>query len=216
MELTAELEEDEEVAALAIHSRLLQLQYAWRVGMEPRGSRRGSPPRPRRSRRGADDLHSLALLKVATAVRPGPRPPRAEAGSRPSARRSSSPTAPATGTCGWRCAGAGAYAYLCAADFDGFERILDEMLEMVGDDGSVGADIVLGSPIAWGLMGKGMVRRERLEFEEAEELFERALEVAAGGGRPGDGELDPQQPGEPGDPPRTRRRRWRSPAATSS
>jgi len=52
------------------------------------------------------------------------------------------------------------------------------MLEIVGDDGSVGAGIVLGSPIAWGLMGKGMVRRERLEFEQAEELFERALESA--------------------------------------
>jgi len=52
------------------------------------------------------------------------------------------------------------------------------MLEIVGDDGSVGANIVLGSPIAWGLMGKGMVRREKLEFEEAEALFERALEAA--------------------------------------
>jgi tetratricopeptide (TPR) repeat protein len=52
------------------------------------------------------------------------------------------------------------------------------MLEIVGDDGSVGAGIVLGSPIAWGLMGKGMIRRERLEFEAAEELFERALEAA--------------------------------------
>ena len=74
--------------------------------------------------------------------------------------------------------GAGAYAYLCVADFEGFERILDEMLEIGGGDSSVGANIVLGSPIAWGLMGKGMVRREKLEFEAAEALFERALEAA--------------------------------------
>ncbi|HET7573660.1 MAG TPA: hypothetical protein VFJ99_00950, partial [Solirubrobacterales bacterium] len=54
----------------------------------------------------------------------------------------------------------------------------DEVLELVGDDGSVGAGIILGSPIAWGLMGKGMVRREKLEFEAAEEFFERALQIA--------------------------------------
>jgi tetratricopeptide (TPR) repeat protein len=74
--------------------------------------------------------------------------------------------------------GAGAYAYLCVADFEGFEQILDEMLEIVGDDGSVGSGIILGSPIAWGLMGKGMIRRERLEFDEAEDLFDRALVAA--------------------------------------
>jgi tetratricopeptide (TPR) repeat protein len=74
--------------------------------------------------------------------------------------------------------GAGAYAYLCNADFEGFERILDEMLEIADGDGSVGSGLVFGSPIAWGLMGKGMVRREKLEFEAAEELFERALQAA--------------------------------------
>jgi hypothetical protein len=33
MELVDELDEDEETAAMAVHSRLLQLQYAWRIGM---------------------------------------------------------------------------------------------------------------------------------------------------------------------------------------
>jgi len=124
-----------------------------------------------------DDLHSLALLKVATAVRPGLEhygPDWLEA------VRETVELADRSGDRHLRAAvrGAGAYAHLCNADFEGFERILDEMLEIVGDDGSVGANIVLGSPIAWGLMGKGMVRRERLEFEEAEELFERALQIA--------------------------------------
>jgi tetratricopeptide (TPR) repeat protein len=73
---------------------------------------------------------------------------------------------------------AGAYAFLCAGDFAGFEQTLDEMLEIVGDDGAVGTGIVLGSPVAWALMGKGMVRREQLEFDEAERLFDRALHVA--------------------------------------
>jgi class 3 adenylate cyclase/tetratricopeptide (TPR) repeat protein len=176
MELTEELDEDEEVANLAIHSRLLQLQYAWRVGMgrdeEERLAREAEAIATRQN-----DLHSLALLKVATAVRPGlPH----HGPTWLAAVRETVELADRSGDRHLRAAvrGAGAYAYLCSADFEGFERILDEMLEIVGDDGSVGAGIVLGSPIAWGLMGKGMVRREKLEFEAAEELFERALESA--------------------------------------
>jgi class 3 adenylate cyclase/tetratricopeptide (TPR) repeat protein len=176
MELVAELPEDEETANLAIHSRLLQLQYAWRIGMSREEQERLAAEAEEIATRN-DDLHSLALLKVATAVRPGLEhygPDWLEA------VRETVELADRSGDRHLRAAvrGAGAYAYLCCADFEGFERILDEMLEIVGDDGSVGANIVLGSPIAWGLMGKGMVRRERLEFEEAEELFERALQSA--------------------------------------
>jgi len=176
MELTDALEEDEEVAALAIHSRLLQLQYAWRVGMSREEEGRLAAEAEEIAKR-QNDLHSLVLLKVATAVRPGlPHhgPDWIEA------VRETVELADQTGDRHLRAAvrGAGAYAYLCVADFEGFERILDEMLAIVGDDGSVGAGIILGSPIAWGLMGKGMIRREKLEFEQAEELFEQALRAA--------------------------------------
>jgi adenylate cyclase len=176
MELVDGLEEDEETAAMAVHSRLLQLQYAWRIGMSREEEERlASEAEAIATRR--NDLHSLALLKVATAVRPGlPHhgPTWLEA------VRETVELADRSGDRHLRAAvrGAGAYAYLCSADFEGFERILDEMLEIVGDDGSVGAGIVLGSPIAWGLMGKGMIRREKLEFEAAEALFDRALEAA--------------------------------------
>jgi class 3 adenylate cyclase/tetratricopeptide (TPR) repeat protein len=176
MELVAELDEDEETAALAVHSRLLQLQYAWRIGMSREEEGRLAAEAAEVATR-QNDLHSLALLKVATAVRPGLEhhgPTWIEE------VRETVELADRSGDRHLRAAvrGAGAYAYLCVADFEGFERILDEMLEIVGDDGSVGAGIVLGSPIAWGLMGKGMVRREKLEFEQAEELFERALQAA--------------------------------------
>jgi tetratricopeptide (TPR) repeat protein len=73
---------------------------------------------------------------------------------------------------------AGAYAFLCTADFDGYEAMLDEVLELADGDRTVGAGVILGSPTGWAVMGKGMVRRERAQFEEAEELFERALRVA--------------------------------------
>jgi len=177
MELTAELDaEDEEVAALAVHSRLLQLQYAWRVGMSRSEETRLAAEAEEVATR-QDDLHSLVLLKVATAVRPG-LPHHGPAWIE--AVDETIELADRSGDRHLRAAvrGAGAYAYLCVADFAGFERILDEMLEIVDGDGSVGANIVLGSPIAWGLMGKGMVRREKLEFEQAEALFERALEAA--------------------------------------
>jgi class 3 adenylate cyclase/tetratricopeptide (TPR) repeat protein len=176
MELTADVEENEEVAALAIHSRLLQLQYAWRVGMS-REEESALAAEAEKIAKRQNDLHSLVLLKVATAVRPG-LPHYGPAWIE--AVRETVELADQTEDRHLRAAvrGAGAYAYLCSADFEGFEQILDEMLEIVGEDGSVGSGIVLGSPIAWGLMGKGMIRRERLEFAEAEELFERALQVA--------------------------------------
>ena len=176
MELTAGLDENEEVAALAIHSRLLQLSYAWRVGMGREEEERLASEAEEIATR-QDDLHSLALLKVSTAVRPGLEH---HADTWLAAVRETVELADRAGDVHLRVAirGAGAYAYLTAGDFDGFEAAIDEMLELVGDDRSVGAGIILGSPIAWGLMAKGMVRRERIEFDEAEELFDRALRIA--------------------------------------
>jgi class 3 adenylate cyclase/tetratricopeptide (TPR) repeat protein len=176
MELIDGLEEDEETAAMAVHSRLLQLQYAWRIGMSREEQDQLAAAAEEIATR-RNDLHSLALLKVATTVRPGLEhhgPTWIEE------VRKTVELADRAGDPHLRAAvrGAGAYAYLCVADFEGFERILDEMLEIVDGDGTVGAGIVLGSPIAWGLMGKGMVRREKLEFEQAEELFEQALKSA--------------------------------------
>jgi class 3 adenylate cyclase/tetratricopeptide (TPR) repeat protein len=176
MELVDELDEDEETAAMAVHSRLLQLQYAWRIGMSREEQDRLAAEAEEIATR-RNDLHSLALLKVATAVRPGLDH---HAPTWIEAVEVTVELAERSGDRHLRAAvrGAGAYAYLCNADFEGFERILDEMLEITDGDGSVGSGLVFGSPIAWGLMGKGMVRREKLEFEAAEELFERALQAA--------------------------------------
>jgi class 3 adenylate cyclase/tetratricopeptide (TPR) repeat protein len=176
MALTDGLEEDEEVAALAIHSRLQQLTYAFRVGMGREEQERLAAEAEEIATR-RQDLHSLALLRVATAVRPGLDH---FAESWLAAVRDSVELADRAGDPHLRVAirCAGGFAYLMTGDFDGFEAALDEVLELVGDDGSIGANIILGSPVAWGLMGKGMVRRERIEFDEAEELFERALRIA--------------------------------------
>ena len=49
-ELADQLEEDEESDALGVASRLLQLEYAWRLGMDLRGAGAAARPRRRRSR----------------------------------------------------------------------------------------------------------------------------------------------------------------------
>jgi adenylate cyclase len=174
-ELTDELEEDEEVAALAINSRLLQLQYAWRVGMSSEEQARLAAEVEGIATR-HNDLHSRALLRVATSVRPGlPH----EAGAWLAAVEETIALADESGDPHLRVAvrAAGAYAFLCTANFDDYERMLDEVLELAQGDRTVGAGVILGSPIAWAVMGKGMVRRERGLYREAEELFERALRL---------------------------------------
>jgi class 3 adenylate cyclase/tetratricopeptide (TPR) repeat protein len=174
-ELTDEMEEDEETAALAINSRLLQLQYAWRVGMGAEEQARLAAEVERIATR-RNDVHSRALLRVATSVRPGLQH-RAEDWL--AAVEETVALADESGDPHLQVAvrAAGAYAFLCTADFAGYEAMLDEVLELADGDPTVGAGVILGSPAGWAMMGKGMVRRERAQFEEAEELFERALQV---------------------------------------
>jgi class 3 adenylate cyclase/tetratricopeptide (TPR) repeat protein len=176
MELASELEENEETAALAVTSRLLQLQFAWRIGMDPEEQARlASEAEEIATRR--NDLHSLALLRMATGVRPGIQQ---HVDDWLAAVAETNRLADESGDRHLRVAvrAAGAYAFLSAGDFDGYEDAIDEMLELTGNDRSVGAGIVLGSPLSWALMGKGMIRRERGQLDEAEELFERALRIA--------------------------------------
>jgi tetratricopeptide (TPR) repeat protein len=79
---------------------------------------------------------------------------------------------------------AGSYSHLIAGDFDRCEQLLDEALEIAGDDHSAGNGIVIGCPYAWAIMGKGLMRRERAEYDAAEELFQKALRIAAEQGDP--------------------------------
>src|SRR5262249_3406743 len=68
--LTDRLEETEEPAALAVSSRMLQLEYAWRLGMD-RGEADALAAEATEIARRMGDGHSLALLKLLTTARPG-------------------------------------------------------------------------------------------------------------------------------------------------
>ncbi len=181
-ELSEELEESEETTALGVMSRLLQLDFAWRLGMDDEEEARLVAEAEEIATR-TSDLRSLALLRIATSARPG-LPHYADAWLKAVAETNQ--LADESGDLHLRIAvrAGGSYAYLCAADFDRFERALDEILELCGDDHRAGAGIIIGSPYAWALMAKGLVRRERGHLGEAERLFETALRIADEQGDP--------------------------------
>lgn len=182
MELADELEESEETVALRTASRLQQLDYAWRLGMDPaeveRLEREGEE-----LAQGAGDLHSLTLLRMLSSVRPGiPHVvPEWIAASEEVVR-----LADESGDLQLRVAvrASSSYVYLCAAEFDRFDRMADEILDLAGEERSAGAGIVIGSPNAWARMAKGMVRRERGEPQEGERWLADALRVAEEEGDP--------------------------------
>ena len=182
MELADDLEESEETTALAVMSRLLQLDMAWRLGMDDEEEARLVAEAEAIATR-TGDLRSLSLLKMATAARPGMAH---RADTWLEAVEETIRLAEESGDLHLRIAmrAAGAYAYLCAGDFDRFEEELDRVLELAGDDRRAGAGIVIGSPVAWSVMAKGLARRERGHLEEAEELFNRALRIADEDGDP--------------------------------
>jgi class 3 adenylate cyclase/tetratricopeptide (TPR) repeat protein len=177
MELSGKLEEDEETDALGIASRLAQIQFAWRVGMDlDEQAQLLREAEKIADRRG--DLHSLVLLKMSTSARPGLQQHTDEWIAQV---KEMNELADQAGDPHLQVAirAAGAYAYLVAGDFDGYDRALDEMIELTGGDISVGSGIILNTPLAWAHMGKGMVRREQGDLEGAEPYFERALEISA-------------------------------------
>jgi class 3 adenylate cyclase/tetratricopeptide (TPR) repeat protein len=181
-ELSEQLEESEEATKLAVMSRLLQLDFAWRLGM----------PKPEEERLTAEaeaiatatgDRHSLALLRIATAVRPGlPH----VASSWIEAAEETVRLADESGDLHLRIAirAGSSYAYLCAGEFDGFEAAVEEIVELCDGDPRAGAGIVIGNPLAWAYMAQGLVGRERGRLEQADALFERALRLATEQGDP--------------------------------
>jgi class 3 adenylate cyclase/tetratricopeptide (TPR) repeat protein len=177
MELSSKLEEDEETDALGIASRLAQIQFAWRVGLDlDEQERLLNEAEEIADRR--RDLHSIVLLKMSRSARPGLQQHTNEwlaqvVEMNRLADQSEDPHLRVA------IRAAGAYAYLVAGDFDGYDRALDEMIELTGGDITVGRGIILNTPLAWAHMGKGMVRREQGDLEGAEPYFERALEISA-------------------------------------
>jgi tetratricopeptide (TPR) repeat protein len=174
--LAGELEDNEETQALAVASRLQQLDYAWRLGMEREEAARLQREAEEIAKR-IGDLRSLALLKVLSTATPGvPR----EAGPWLDGVEEAKKLARESGDRQLQIAisAAGSYVHLATADFERLDRAADETLEMADGDRSAGMGIILGSPIAWSMMAKGMARREWGEVEESERWLADGLRVA--------------------------------------
>lgn len=182
MDLAAELDEGEEQAALAVTSRLRQLDYAWRLGMDSaEEAQLVREAEEIATSRG--DLRSLTLLRTLTGGRPG----RVRDGKEWIATvEEVNRLADESGDQYLRVAirAACAYARLCVADFEGLSRLCDEVIELAGDDPGAGKGIIIGCPVAWVRMCKGVYYRERAELDRAAEQFERALDVATEQGDP--------------------------------
>jgi adenylate cyclase len=175
--LADELDEDDvERSALAVTSRLLQLDYAWRLGMETEEEARLVAEATELAER-TGDLRAQALLRMSTGARPGLVQ---DAETWIVAADEASRLAEESGDVHLQVAirAASAYARLHAGDFDEFERWLDEVIELAGGDPTVGAGIVIGNPLAWAHMGKATVRRERGELDEAERLLDVAMRLS--------------------------------------
>ncbi len=181
-ELVAKLDPSPETDALALSSRLLQLDYAWRLGMERDEVARLEAEAEEIATR-IGDLRSLALLRILASARPGLEQ---ATGDWIAEVEEANRLADESGDDYLRVAirTAGAYAYLCAADFETFDRTADEILELAGDDHEAGAGIIVGCPFAWALWAKAMVCRERNELEQCEKLLERSLRIAEEQGDP--------------------------------
>ena len=181
-ELTSDLPESEETMALGLFSRLLQLDYAWRLGMEEERVN-ALVEEAREMATKAGDLRSLTILQLLESARPGLDQPTSE-WTRASGKAIA--LSDESGDDALRVAirAAASYSNLAAGEFDECERLNDEALEMTADDHSLGNGIVIGCPHAWAFMAKGIIARDRGQDEDAHRFFEDALRIAADQGDP--------------------------------
>ncbi len=181
-ELSADLDESEETLALGVLSRMMQLDYAWRLGMEREQAEALAAEATEIATR-IGDLRSLALLKLLTSARPGVA---YRASEWLAAAREATRLADESGDLDLRVAirGAGCYAQMCAGDLDLVERTVAEILELGDGDAAVGAGIVIGCPPAWALMARSIALKERDRLEQAERVADESLRLATEFGDP--------------------------------
>ena len=176
-ELADDLPDDEESALLRLYSRMLQLEYAWRLGIDAAAFDALVAEATELATR-SEDLTSLTLLKLLSTARPGVAD---TASAWVAAVDEAMALAERAGEPGLEVAvrAAGAYAHMCAGDLDRVEQYAAEILELTEADPDLGAGVVIASPRAWARTARAMARRERGETEEATRLLEAALAEAA-------------------------------------
>ncbi len=161
---------------------MLQLEYAWRLGMD-RGRTEALAAEAEEIAKGCGDLRSRALLKLLSSAVPG-APGHIDEWAR--GAEEAIALADESGDPALRAAirGAATYPHMFSGDVERMEEMADEMLEILDDDPDLGAGIVISSPVAWGKMVKSVALRERGNTEEAERLLDSALAESTRRGDP--------------------------------
>ena len=152
-ELASELPETEETASLGSFSRLLQLDYAWRLGMDKeRVDSLIKEAEALATRTG--DLLSMAMLRMLGSARPGLN---VHTDDWTRAVDEAVALADESGDDAMRVAirTAGSYAYICAGDFDHCQELIEEALEIAGDDHGGGCRDRDRLPLRMGPDGEG-------------------------------------------------------------
>ncbi len=180
--LAATLEQDEETTALALSSRLQQLDYSWRLGMDPAEADALAAEAAEIAIQ-VGDQRSLALLKLMTSARPGVAHTSSEWIL---ASQEAVALADEAGDVDLRVAirAVGCYAQMCSGDLDAVDAVIDEVLELGGGDINVGANIIINCPQAWALVARSIVLKERDRPEEADAVAAESLRVATEFGDP--------------------------------
>jgi class 3 adenylate cyclase len=171
------LDRDEEAVQMSLFSRMLQLEYAWRLGID-KAEFESLVAEATAIATAADDFNSLTLLKLLTSARPGLTQTGAEWVAAVDealdlAERSGEPALAVT------VRAAAAYAHMCGGELDRVEEIAAEMLALTDADPDLGAGLVIASPRAWALTVSALARRERDDPATAERLLDAALAEAA-------------------------------------
>ena len=191
-ELASELPESEETAALGVFSRLLQLDYAWRLGMEKeRVDALVEEAREIAARTG--DLRSLTLLRFLESARPGLDQ---HASEWTRATDEAIAIADESGDDALRVAirTAGSYSYVVAGDLDHCEQLLDEALEIMRRRPQRGKRNRDRLPVRVGDHGQGDHPPRPLRVRRRRGAVRAGPADRGGAGRPRDRELDPRQP----------------------
>ena len=161
---------------------MMQLDYAWRLGMD-HGEAEALAEEATEIATRIGDLRSLALLKLLTSARPGVA---YRASDWIDAAEESIRLADEAGDLNLRVAirGAGCYAQMCAGDLDLVEKVAGRNPRSGRRRPGVGAGIVIGCPPAWALMARSVALKERGRLEEAERVADESLRMAAEYGDP--------------------------------
>jgi class 3 adenylate cyclase/tetratricopeptide (TPR) repeat protein len=168
---------DEEAVQMSLFSRMLQMEFAWRLGISPEDFAVLAEEAVAIAT-AKEDYNSLTLLKLLTSARPGVSQSATEWVAAVDeglalAERSGEPALQVA------VRAAAAYAYMCSGDLDRVEATAAEMLELIGDDPDLGAGLVIASPRAWALTVSALAQRERGDGAAAERLLDEALAETA-------------------------------------